>query len=243
MMRIRITLPKSAEVNYRYLDIIHDALVHAWDAAGAQSEQICGMTALPWNFATLGTHAHQENRVHTLIVATPHPTLASLLTRFKPTDITYARASTAEHVDFTGAEIRIETDPFFPNQNALGVLMLSPLVISDNTFEQKKRWHKHLAEFDLSTAINQRLSRLAGRTMQLKVQADSLYLRCNPDHSVLIPIKKTTQGNTVFVIGMTAPLVLTGREEDLRFAWYAGLGEKTRSGFGCMGLIEEGVGR
>ena len=42
---------------------------------------------------------------------------------------------------------------------------------------------------------------------------------------------------------MQAPLLLEGSEEDLRFAWYAGLGEKTRNGFGCLGLIEQGVGR
>ncbi len=50
-------------------------------------------------------------------------------------------------------------------------------------------------------------------------------------------------GKTVFVIGMNAPLVLSGSEEDLRFAWYTGIGEKTRNGFGCIGLAEQGVGR
>jgi CRISPR/Cas system endoribonuclease Cas6 (RAMP superfamily) len=38
-------------------------------------------------------------------------------------------------------------------------------------------------------------------------------------------------------------LVLTGSDDDLRFAWYAGIGEKTRNGFGCMGLAEQGLGR
>jgi CRISPR/Cas system endoribonuclease Cas6 (RAMP superfamily) len=42
---------------------------------------------------------------------------------------------------------------------------------------------------------------------------------------------------------MSALLVLAGSEEDLRLAWYAGIGEKTRLGFGCMGLAERGIGR
>lgn len=256
MLRIRMTLPKSAEVHYRYSDILHDALINAWDAAGATSEQVCDMSALPWNFAALGSHTHHENSVHTLIVSTPDPTLASFLQRFKPEDVYYTRAKTAEHVDFTGAEIMTEKEvdfsgarimveeaPIFPKQNALGVLMLSPLVISTQTSKKKKRWYRHLGEFDLSAAINQRLSRLAGRETKLKVYPDSLHLRCMPDHSVLVPIKKNEKGNIVFVIGMSAPLVLMGPEEDLRFAWYAGLGEKTRSGFGCIGSVEEGVGR
>jgi CRISPR/Cas system endoribonuclease Cas6 (RAMP superfamily) len=40
---------------------------------------------------------------------------------------------------------------------------------------------------------------------------------------------------------MQAPLILEGAEADLRFAWYAGMGEKTRNGFGCLGLAEQGV--
>lgn len=258
MMRIRMTLPKSAKVHYRYSDILHDALINAWDKAGATSKQVCDMSALPWNFAALGSHAHHENSVHTLIVSTPDSTLASFLQRFKPEDVCYTRAKTAEHVDFTGAEIMVEKEkefdfsrarimteevPISPKQNALGVLMLSPLVISTQTSKKKKRWYRHLEEFDLSAAINRRLSRLAGRETQLKVAPDSLYLRCTPDHSVLVPIKKNEKGDIIFAIGMSAPLVLMGPEEDLRFAWYAGLGEKTRSGFGCIGSVEEGVGR
>ncbi|RKZ38602.1 MAG: CRISPR-associated protein Cas6, partial [Gammaproteobacteria bacterium] len=87
------------------------------------------------------------------------------------------------------------------------------------------------------------LSRLAGREIKLQVQPDSLYIRINPDHSVLVPMKLMRNGKTVFVIGMNAPLVLSGSEEDLRFAWYTGIGEKTRNGFGCIGLAEQGVGR
>jgi CRISPR-associated endoribonuclease Cas6 len=34
-------------------------------------------------------------------------------------------------------------------------------------------------------------------------------------------------------------MLLQGSEDDLRLAWYAGIGEKTRSGFGCLGLLEE----
>jgi CRISPR/Cas system endoribonuclease Cas6 (RAMP superfamily) len=39
------------------------------------------------------------------------------------------------------------------------------------------------------------------------------------------------------------PLVIEGNEADLRFAWYAGIGEKTRAGFGCIGLAQQGIKR
>jgi len=56
-------------------------------------------------------------------------------------------------------------------------------------------------------------------------------------------LKQRPDGRPAFAIGMQAPLVLSGRREDLELAWYAGLGEKTRAGFGCIGLAEQGVGR
>jgi len=243
VLRIQITLPKKGEVYYHYLDILHDALVNAWVTAGATSEQITGMTALPWHFAPLGKQNKQGKMVHTLIVSTPDAALAQCLAKINPDDIFYARASTVEKVHFTGAEIKIEVDPILPNQNALGVLMLSPLAISDKSASHKKRWHKQLGQCDLSAAINHRLSRLAGRDVKLQVQPDTLYLRCNPDHSVLVPTKLMRNGKIVFVIGMSAPLVLMDSDHDLRLAWYAGIGEKTRNGFGCIGLAEYGLGR
>ena len=243
MLRLRIQTTQTAGIPYQYLDILHDAIVNAWIAAGATSEQITGMTALPWHFGALGKQNKQGKRVHTLIVSTPDPILADSLTKINPNDIFYARASTIEKVHFADAQITIEIDPIFPHQNAIGVLMLSPLAITDKTASNKKRWHKHLGQCDLSAAINHRLSRFAGRDIKLEVQPDTLYLRCNPDHSVLVPMKLMRNGKTAFVIGMSAPLVLIGSDEDLRFAWYAGIGEKTRNGFGCMGLAEQGVGR
>jgi len=250
MLRIRIKLFKNNYIHYKYLDILHDAMVNSLAAAGAKSEQITGMNALPWNFAALGGQDKQGSKVHTLIVSTPDATLAKVLRNINPAEIRYARASTIEVVDFAEAEISIEDDPIMPGQNILGVLMLSPLAISERKSENSpskkgtkgKRWHKQLGQCDLSAAINHRLSRLAGRDINLQVQPDSLFIRINPDHSVLVPTK-LINGKTVFVIGMKAPLVLTGSEADLRFAWYAGIGEKTRNGFGCIGLAEQGVGR
>ncbi|MEN8220068.1 MAG: CRISPR-associated endoribonuclease Cas6 [Pseudomonadota bacterium] len=243
MLRLRISLPKKAELHYKYLDILHDALVKAWIAAGAQKEQILDRSALPWNFAALGGQNRQGKMVHTLVVSTTDASLAKILRHLNPEKISYARASTIENVNFADAQISIVDDPIMPNQNALGVLMLSPLAISDKTVSKGKRWHEDLGKVDLSAAINHRLSRFAGRDIKLDVQVDSLYLRCNPKHSVLVPMKLMRNGKKVFVIGMSAPLVLTGSEDDLRFAWYAGLGEKTRNGFGCIGLAEQGVGR
>ncbi len=242
MFRIRMALPKGNSLAYRYTDILHDALVNAWTCAGAASEDVTGYQAKPWNFAALGWRRDQENRVHTLIVSTPDHELSEYMKTLKSSDVAYARTATGESVNFSDAEIVADPYPIGPGQNAIGVLMLSPLAISRKD-KKSPRWHVNLKEADLSAAVNSRLSKIAGRAVKLEVHPDALYLRANPRHDVLIQVKESRNGSRAFVIGMKAPLVLQGNENDLRLAWYAGIGEKTRNGFGCIGLAEKGVGR
>lgn len=241
MYRIRICLPRGQWAVYRHLDIIHDALIQGWETAGIAADQVLGHRARVWNFAALGYSRHRISYAHNLVIATPDAVLAEALARFKSTAIRYARASTAELVDFSAAEVIPEPDPIVPGLTSLGVLLLSPLALRPS--DPPRHWLQQLNGVDLATAINPRLSRLAGRPVALRIQADALYLRANPRHSVLVSFKQTGDGRSNFVIGLSAPLVLMGNEADLRLAWYAGLGEKTRNGFGCIGLLEEGVGR
>lgn len=137
MFRIRMTLPKRKSVAYNYTDILHDAIVNAWISAGADAEKVTGFHARPWNFASLGWRRGQENRAHTLIISTPDPELSEYIRKLKPGDTAYARAVTAEAVDFSEAEIFADPDPIGPGQKGIGVLMLSPLAISRNNKEKK----------------------------------------------------------------------------------------------------------
>jgi CRISPR-associated endoribonuclease Cas6 len=242
MYRIRLMLPKQQHVCYRNLDILHDALINGWEAAGAHAGELMGLNARLWNFAALGWHHPGENRVHTLVVSTPDPELSRYLKSLRPSEVRCARAATGEAVDFSNAEICEDTDPVGPGQNGLGAVMLSPLAISRKN-GNKKQWYNRLEGADLSTAISSRLSRLSGRKVALRVQADRLYIRSNPRYDTLVQTKETASGQRAFVIGMRMPLVLQGNEDDLRLAWYAGIGEKTRNGFGCIGLAERGIGR
>ncbi len=241
MYRLRIQLPKPHRVRYRYWDILHDALVQGWLATGLPAAAITGPEARPWHFAPLGYHQDsQENHCHTLVVGTPDPHLGQHLARFSPDAVRYARAITREQVDFAGAQLIPDLDPLNPAQSTLGVLLLSPLAIRDPATRQ---WWTHLETGDLSAAVNARLSRISGRPVKLHIVPDSLYLRANPKHSVLVPLKGSAQGRTHFAIGLSAPLVLSGSTADLQLAWYAGIGQKNRNGLGCIGLISEGVGR
>ena len=243
MHRIRLTLPVGQCVRYRLLDILHDALVNAWVQAGAAAGAVIGHESKPWTFAPLGGNRGKDRKyTHSLIVSTPDSGLADYLRRFDPAAVAYARVATNDSVNFGHAAINVEDDPIPPGGGAVGVLLLSPMALSV-AGGKPKRWHTRLDIPELADAINARLSRLAGRPVGLQIKPDSLYLRANPGHSVLVPLKQDKQGRISYVIALSAPLVLAGSEADLRFAWHAGLGEKTRNGFGCLGLAEEGVGR
>ena len=242
MKRIRLSLPRGQWATYQHQDLVHDAIVNGLIAAGATPEQVIGVGAEPWTFAALGYHRAHEGRVHGLVISTPSPALAPALAALEPAALRYARASTGELLDFSNASVATEAPPVCTDPGMLGVLTLSPIAISEPG-AKNKRWLTQLDRVELSAAANARLSKIARRTVSLSVQPDSLYLRANPRHSVLVSTKRMRNGRAAFVIGMQAPLVLAGSREDLLLAWYAGLGEKTRNGFGCLGLAEEGVGR
>lgn len=244
MHRIRLSLPKRQEITYRNLDIIHDALVNGWVAAGASPDNATGWSACPWNFAALGWRSEGVSRVHTLMVSTPDSTLAPFLSRFDPAQVVYARARTSEVVDFRKAVLLPDPDPVAPGQDSLGVVMLSPLAISRARRNGSgPRWHGSFDGLDLAGAVNKRLSRIADRPVALSIYPDRLFLRTRSRYDTQVRVKTGPDGKGAFVVGMLAPLVLQGSEDDLRLAWHAGLGEKNRVGFGAIGLAERGVGR
>jgi CRISPR-associated endoribonuclease Cas6 len=246
MLRIRIQLAKNLPAqDYDHHDLIHDAIVNALLSAGAKASDIIGHQARPWTFAPLGWHRGHKGMAHSLIVSTADPALASVLSRLDPAQISKRRWNESS-ISFSGAGVQIEPDPVLPGQTQLACLMLSPLVLQDKSKKGKgKHWHTDLnaVRATLGETLSRKLSFVAGREVVLKVFLDDLYLRANPKHSVLVNLKSFKDGRKSFVIGMQAPLLLEGSEDDLRVAWYAGVGEKTRSGFGCPGLIERGVGQ
>lgn len=241
MLRIRIHLPRELPaLTYSHQDLIHDAIINGLEQAGCDTAYLIGRNAGLWTFAPLGWHRGHTGFVHTLIISTADKDIAQALTRLKPESITQRRWN-EESINFAGAHLSIEPDPLFPNQTQLACLLLSPLVLQQNNQDKRKQWCSDLGELDLSEIISRKLSAKAGRPIQLSIQPDALYLKANPKHSVLVNLKQFSNRQQSFVIGMQAPLVLQGNEEDLRFAWYAGIGEKVRNGFGCLGLFEQGV--
>ena len=174
-----------------------------------------------------------------LVIGAEGP-LESKLARLLPETI---RKSTAngDEIDLSAWDKSAENFPILPQPREIATLpaiMLSPLAVSARG-ASKGYWYKNLSRIgdELDAAVNFRLSRLTGRSVNLHLEPDRLYLRANPKHSVVVHTRKTRSGKPVFVIGMMCPMTIRGTPGDLKSAWLLGIGEKNRNGFGCIAYV------
>ena len=236
-MRVRFAAPRGERVRLRFLDSLHGALVNAWTTCGARGEEVVGRDAGNWSFGAVGAATSKGFVLKSVVVGAEGAPLKPVLRRLAPETVRKISVN-GDVVDLSAWDIGVEELPVVcrPGETAtLPAIMLSPLALSVRG--QEGRWHDDLTKVGsgLEEAVNFRLSRLTGRDVKLKVEPDRLYLRANPKHSTLVHTRAIPGGKPAFVIGLTCPLSISGRLEDLNSAWALGIGEKNRYGFGCIG--------
>src|SRR5690606_33550520 len=101
---------------------------------------------------------------------------------------------------------------------------------------QKTRFHDDLVGVDLNAALAARLTRRAGRSLDLTISSDRLSMTTDLKKQ-LVHIRRLSNGKPLFHPAFSVPITLRGRPEDVRFAFLAGVGAKTRAGFGCPILM------
>lgn len=239
MIRVRLTLPPAERQDYRYYSVIHDCIVQAFLGLGLEKSLFYGPSSGAWTFAALRKRKGARSILHGIVISSWCPKISRVIEQLRPVDLVFSRSDIGESIDLSSATIRIEQPPIAHGSTSLGAIMLSPLVVR-RLGSPHKKWHRSLMEFDITQAVNNGLSKRIGRQVALQVYPDSLYLRGRPDHAALVPMKPDKSGSTRYTIGMVAPMVLRGSTEDLAAAWFAGIGEKTRTGFGCLGAAEWG---
>lgn len=242
MKRYRFELPSPRP--YITQDLIHDALVAAFMDAGARSEQVIGAQALPWNFAPLTAGGRYDadrgvstRRLRGLVVSSADPVVSGWLEQIQGENIIAARALSAEMISLAGAIKREELPPFSVHQEATAVHWLSPFLRRAPRMagdEGKQGWLVDPKEME-KRSPGLSLAARFGKEGDLGLfwAADRLALRSGATrHSVDVKVHPQT-GRAVWVSGTKVPFVLSGPSQSLVLAWYAGLGAKTRMGFGC----------
>jgi hypothetical protein len=218
------------------VDSIHAALINALRIAGVPPSDLIGERAKPWTFAGEGWARPGGAKVlRALSLATPDPVMAMCLRRLRPEAARVASVN-GDRIDLTGSTIVEEVDPIGPRQRAIYLQPLSPFVIGRRRMARSGgRWVETLEEADLSAAFSAGLSRRIGREVSLSVRVDRLAIAGGSLDAV--PVRtRAAKNRDIFIPAFNVPITLEGSDEDLRAAWFAGLGEKCRYGFGCFGL-------
>lgn len=238
-MRVIFSAPEGTFATFRFLDSLHGALINAWTVAGVPNHSVIGWSSKNWSFGAVGKATDKGFKLRSVVVGAEgklEPFLSIL-----NADSLFKRSTNGDVVNLGDWRKSYERFPIIgqsENTHVLSATMISPLALSVRG--EKGRWHQEYSEIgsQLHEAVNYRLSRLTGRTTDLVLEPDRLYLRANPRHSHLVHTRAVRGSRDAFVIGMTFPMTIRGPIEDLRSAWNLGIGEKNRYGFGCIKYMQ-----
>lgn len=228
MPRVILELPRPLRV--RYLDSIHAALITGLRVVGADGDQIVGPRAVPWTFAISGrSFTGGTIQVVAVTLSTSNLALGEQMLRFDAGSARI-RSSNGDEVNFSGATLRTVALPLAPGQDSIAVSFASPFLISERG--AKKTYARSLAGLDLSAAFSAGLSRRLKREVKLHIAQDRLSAITDGAAPVLVRLRRTGTRDLILP-ALSTVLTLSGPAADLRDAYLAGLGEKTRYGFGC----------
>lgn len=223
---------KGPRQRYQFLDSIHAAIISGWTLSGVKPEDVIGESARPWTFAPVQySKVGGESHVSGLTISTPDPFLSEALVKMEAHAIS-ARSCNGDVITFAGAEKKMLDDPITDAHSEISLCFASPFVVmKPKEGRTKTEFADALSGLDLSAAFSAGLSKRAGRAVIVEVGVDGLTLATDgkPRHVYT----RRQKGRRVTVPAFALPLTLRGSAEDLRFAYFAGLGAKTRNGFGC----------
>lgn len=229
MPRITITPPSPFRLRYR--DSLHAALIAGLRAADAPEDLIIGPAAAPWTFGASGrSFPGGVSLLWVLTLSTPDSRLDEVMSRLDPAAIRWSSVN-GDKVDLSGAVVRHDPQPLLPGQDEVVVAFASPFLVSEHSVP-KKTYARSIVGLDLSAAFSAGLSRRLGRPIKLEATADRLSALTDGAQPVLVRVRRTGTRDLILP-ALSATLTLRAPERDLRDAFLAGLGEKTRYGFGC----------
>lgn len=237
MFRIFMALEGRA-LPYAYLDSIHAAIVAGLTAEELSSRQLIGRDAAPWTFAAKG-FSRPGGRLFLsgLTISTCDEGVGEALRRLKPENVRRL-SSNGDCIDLKGARKIVIQEPFLDGQEELAICFASPFVLTQPLAgrPQGKIYVQTLEGIDFSHVFSKGLSRRLGRRVDIEAHADPLSVATDGAKPRIISLRRSPGGRVTtpaFAVHMT----LRGATEDLRTAYYAGLGEKTRYGFGCPATL------
>ena len=236
-MRIHIDL-SGAPQSMRYTDSMNAAIVAGLTATGLASAEVTGAHALPWTFALhrapdrTRLNPNGGTLVHGVTISSPSPRVADALSRLDPADLTVA-SSNGDRICCAGGLV-LRDEPEIRAEGLMVTFASPVLLMRKKQGSEKTVWADAPDQVDLGPALHRGLSNRAGRDLDLRITPVELA----PAERIMVPLRRDARRGLDMVLPAFRILLrLEGAVEDIRFAYLAGFGAKTRAGFGCPALL------
>mgnify|MGYP000852570571 CR=1 FL=1 len=232
MIRLRIDLPFDAfeavcQDRGRIKNLIDSALSrHGYSRT--DNQPVCyGFGAITRPVGNNGLR-----RVERVILGSSDPRVTTALARITLEDLIEPALTSGAGLDLRRG--RIIRDERWTPVEALSLYAVSPIRVLSRTGGNRSQALLEPGEaFD--TALNRSMTTRFGRPFRLKLIPDRLYSFARRGHlSASMAVGLRPNGRPLCLPGIVTPFVLAGPADDLRDAWFSGLGTGTGMGFGCV---------
>lgn len=234
MIRIKLTSLNKEQIVFASRDLIHDAAINMLIKAGAKKDSLIGRTAAVWSASAMFVKKSEVRgfyQTNEVVISTTDPEITKILLSSKLSNFKASKSNPDEAINLSDWVAEVEECPVINDADTLNVVCASPVVISKRNSD-RKRWVLSPDDTNITDAVNARLSKLSGRNVDISIKPDTSYLSRRANPSVKTVFKAGERPSIVH--GMMFPMTLNGSAEDLELAWYCGLGEKTRLGYGTI---------
>lgn len=230
-MRFQIVFSRDQQV--RFTDSMNAAIVAGLTEAGMASSLLVGMGAVPWTFGMNGRSRPGKPRIiRSVIVSSPDPRFAEAMRGAKPHNFG-VKSSNGDVIDGSGSSI-LQDNTAPEGETDLMINFLSPFVMkARKDISGGSLFLESLPLDQLHIAMKAGLERRAGRQLDLAISVDPLSAKTDGRRKHMIHYRKLANGRSFILPGYALPMRLQGDPEDVRFAYLAGFGSKTRAGNGC----------
>lgn len=231
-MRVFIDL-RGKSLRYRYLDSVHAALIAGMVKAGMDSARLIGEKAGSWCFAAKGySHRQGDCMLAGVTISTASDEIGAALQKLDPGDIR-VDSDNGDSLDLSHGILKPVPDRLSPGTENAMFLFASPFILTEKkTSVEKTRFVRELDGIDVDAAMRRSLERRAGHPLDIGFSIDRLSLRADGLPRV-VRYRRMKNGRDQMINAFSLPVSVRGTPEAIRFAYFAGIGAKTRAGFGC----------
>jgi len=232
MIRLRIDLPFNAfeavcQDRGRIKNIIDSALSrHGYSRVDNQPVRYgFGVIARPVGKSGL-------RRIERVYLGSSDPAIAEAIARIAAEDLLEPSLVSGAGLDLRQATI-IRDERWTPSE-ALSLYALSPIRVLHRELGSRSQAMLTPGEA-FNAALNRIMATRFGRPFRLSFIPDRLYSFAKRGQlTASMAVGSRPDGRPICLPGIVTPFVLAGPSEDLRDAWWTGLGAGTGMGFGCL---------